>query len=236
MSISIFNSVLALSHFLQPEKCRPCTVQWKELICELDNYQIVPLPTRSKISCNSWECWIRLSEWETCLLLACRASVQSAHGILSAPSVQFIAVVHSRKTLRLPQFWSLTYVNVFMWLLLFQKTVIYNDPFSTLVSKEPSLLFPPPSASGVNILGLRPFRDPGTFFLFAWKFQRVVISLCSIDGGPLMINLRGASLASPHLRVGVSGGAPPRNSVLPSAFLEPREPAFQREQNHGFYF
>ena len=188
MSISIFNSVLALSHFLQPEKCHPCTVQWKELICELDNYQIVPLPTRSKISCNSWECWIRLSEWETylllacrasvqsewetCLLLACRASVQSAHGILSAPSVQFISVVHSWKTLRLPQFWSLTYVTMFMWLLLFHKTVISNEPFSTLVSKEPSLLFPPPSASGVNILGLRPFRDPGTFFFFCLKVSK----------------------------------------------------------------
>ena len=120
---------------------------------------------------------------------------------------------------------------MFMWLLLFQKTVIYNEPFSTLVSKEPSLLFPSPSASGVNILGLRPFRDPGTFFFFfAWKFQRVVISLCSIGGGPLMINLRGASLASPHLRVGVSGGAPLPHSVLLSAFLEPRDPAFQREQ------
>ena len=131
---------------------------------------------------------------------------------------------------------------MFMWLLLFRKTVIYNGPFSTLVSKEPSLLFPPPSASRVNILGLRSFRDPSTFFFFfAWKFQRVVISLCSIGGGPLTVNLRGASLASPHLRVGVSGGecsvigpptlttAPP-NSVLPSAFLEPRDRAFQREQ------
>ena len=129
---------------------------------------------------------------------------------------------------------------MFIWLLLFRKTVIYNGPFSTLVSKEPSLLFPPPSASRVNILGLRPFREPSTFF-FAWKFQRVVISLCSIGGGPLTVNLRGASLASPHLRVGVSGGecsvigsptlttAPP-NSVLLSAFLEPRDRAFQREQ------
>lgn len=38
---------------------------------------------------------------------------------------------------------------------------VFNHSF-----KEPPLLFPPPNASRVNFLGLRPFRDPGTFFFF----------------------------------------------------------------------
>lgn len=48
-SIGIFNSILARLPLLQPKKCHPCAVRWEEFVCESDNYQIVPLPTRSEM-------------------------------------------------------------------------------------------------------------------------------------------------------------------------------------------